>query len=58
MRTALSGVAVGNWYEVDLTSYITGDGTYTIRVSSTSPDGADYWSKEGTSPPQLLVDAP
>jgi chitodextrinase len=56
--TTLGAVAVGNWYEVDLTSYITGDGTYTIRVSSTSPDGADYWSKEGTSPPQLLVDAP
>lgn len=56
--TTLGAVAVGNWYEVDLTSFITGDGTYTIRVSSTSADGADYFSKEGTNPPQLLVDAP
>jgi chitodextrinase len=55
--TTLGPVAVGNWYDVDLTSFITGDGTYTIRVSSTSADGADYWSKEGTNPPQLLVDA-
>jgi hypothetical protein len=54
----LGAVAVGNWYEVDLTSFITGDGTYTIRVSSTSADGADYFSKEGTNPRELLVDAP
>ena len=45
----LGAVAAGNSYEVDLTSYITGDGTYSLRVTSPSNDGADYVSSEGTS---------
>jgi len=48
-------VTTGNWYEVDLTSLISGDGTYSLRISSTSSDGADYSSKEGANPPQLVV---
>ena len=45
----LGAVAAGNSYEIDLTSYITGDGTYSLRVTSPSNDGADYVSSEGTS---------
>jgi chitodextrinase len=52
----LGAVTIGNWYEVDLTSLITGDGTYSIRVSTTSTDGVDYSSKEGANPPQLVLD--
>jgi len=52
---ALDTVAVGNWYDVDLTSFIIGDGYYTLRVSSTSTNGADYSSKEGANPPVLEV---
>lgn len=45
---ATIGPVVSNtWYEVDLTPYITGDGTYSLRVSSPSSDGADYASSEG-----------
>jgi hypothetical protein len=38
-------------------SFITGDGTYSLVVTSTSSDGADYWSREkgGTLAPQLRV---
>ena len=42
---------------VDLTSFVTGDGVVSLRVSSTNSNGADYASKEGaaTTRPQLIV---
>ena len=54
---ALGAVAANNWYEVDLTSLITGDGTFSLKGISTSSDGAYYASKEGTAgfAPQLVV---
>ena len=53
----LGRVTASNWYEVDVTSLVTGDGTYSIRALSTSTDGAYYSSKEGTAgfAPQLVV---
>ncbi|HXD12181.1 MAG TPA: DNRLRE domain-containing protein, partial [Anaerolineales bacterium] len=54
---SLGTVAVGGWYEVDVTSLITGDGTYGLKVNSSSADGAYYSTKEGTAgfAPQLVV---
>lgn len=54
---SLGPVEKDTWYEIDLTSLVMGDGTYTIRVATTSPDGADYASKEGQAglAPQLIV---
>lgn len=54
---SLGAVVVGTTYEIDLSSVILGDGTYTLRITSTSSDGADYVSKEGAiaSRPQLVV---
>jgi hypothetical protein len=54
---SLGSVARNIWVEVDLTSLITGDGTYSFRVTSPSSDGADYTSREGSSAsrPQLVV---
>jgi hypothetical protein len=53
----LGSVASGRWYEVDLSSLVTGDGTYSVKVSSTSTDGAYYSTKEGTAgfAPQLVI---
>ena len=53
----LGPVTSDTWYEVDVTSLITGDGTYCLRVTTPSSDGADYTSKEGTAGfrPQLVV---
>jgi hypothetical protein len=51
---SLGTVAVGSWYTVSV-PFVTGDGTYSIRVGSTSTNGADYSSKEGANPPQLIV---
>ncbi len=53
---SLGSVTASNWYEVDLTSVIAGDGTYSFRVSSTSADGADYSSRQGSNPPQLIIE--
>ena len=53
---SLGAVAVNTWYEVDVTSLIPGNGTYSLRVTSTSADGADYRSKETAGfAPQLVV---
>jgi chitodextrinase len=51
---SLGSVSAGLWYTVSV-PFITGDGTYSIRFSSTSTNGADFSSKEGANPPQLIV---
>ncbi len=54
---SLGAVNTNTWYEVDVTPLITGDGTYSLRVTSLSGNGADYASKEGAAgfAPQLIV---
>ncbi|GGT32244.1 DNRLRE domain-containing protein [Nonomuraea spiralis] len=54
---SLGAVSAGAWYEIDVTSYVTGNGTYSIAVTSASTDGADYDAREsGTATaPQLVV---
>lgn len=53
---SLAAVKAGNWYEVDLGSLITADGIYSLRITSSSSNGADYSSKESTKfAPQLIV---
>lgn len=52
---SLGQVLLNSWVSVDLTSLITGDGIYTLRVSSTSANAAKYSSKEGTHPPVLEI---
>ena len=46
---SLGTVSIGREYAVDLTGHITGDGTYALRVSSPSTNGADYASSEDTA---------
>ena len=36
----LGSVHAGSWYEVNLTGVVTGDGTYTVDLTSTNADGA------------------
>ncbi|WP_431676574.1 DUF7594 domain-containing protein [Kitasatospora sp. KL5] len=53
---ALGAVARNGWYEVDVTSYVKANGTFSIGVTSTSSNGADYDSREsGATAPQLVV---
>jgi len=42
----LGSVVVGNWYEVDVTQAVAGDGAVAFLIDSTSNNGADYRSKE------------
>jgi acid phosphatase type 7 len=51
----IGAVVTGNWYELDVTPLITGDGTFSIKAISTSGDGANYSSREGANPPQLIL---
>jgi titin len=52
---SLGSVKTDFSYSVDLTSVITGDGTYSLLLKSTNPDGVYYSSKEGSHSPQLIV---
>jgi hypothetical protein len=58
---SLSSASSNSWYEVDLTSLVAeealGDGIFSLRVNSTSTDGADWASKERSAllAPQLVV---
>ncbi|GII63985.1 hypothetical protein Skr01_40700 [Sphaerisporangium krabiense] len=53
----IGSVSRNAWYEVDVTSYVTGDGTYSVGVTSSSSDGADYDARESgaATAPQLVV---
>ena len=50
-------VTVNTWAQFNVLPLIEGDGTYSVRLTSTSSDGVDYVSREGTSTqrPQLVV---
>ena len=53
---SLGPVVRQTWVEVDLTSLITEDGIYSLRVMSSSKNGADYRSKEKSGlEPELVI---
>jgi chitodextrinase len=50
--------ALNTWAQFNVLPIITGDGTFSMRISSTSADGVAYVSREGTTAtqrPQLVV---
>ena len=52
------GSVVANaWYELDVKSAVTGDGTISFVLESTSTNGADYRSRESGSSwaPRLVI---
>jgi hypothetical protein len=52
----LGAVARNAWYEIDVTATVTGNGVYSIGITSSNTDGADYDSREaGTLAPQLVL---
>lgn len=53
---SLGAVARDTWIEVDVTSLIKNDGTYSLCMTSTSSNGAGYMSKEAAEfSPQLVI---
>jgi hypothetical protein len=55
---SVGAASTGTWVEVDVFSLVKGDGTYSVRISSTNSDGVIYDSKEfsdATRRPQLVI---
>jgi hypothetical protein len=45
----------GTWTSVDVTPYITGNGTYSFGLSTTNSTAVSLSSREGASPEQLVI---
>jgi acid phosphatase type 7 len=53
---SLGSVSRNTWVQISLGSFITGNGAYSIGVTSSSTNGADYDSREtGATAPQLII---
>jgi hypothetical protein len=48
-------IAAGTWTSVDLTSAISGNGTYSFGLSTTNSTAVSLSSREGANPPQLVI---
>jgi hypothetical protein len=48
-------IATSSWVEYDLTSLISGNGTYSLALIADSDDGVTFSSREGSDPPQLVL---
>ncbi len=51
----LGFVYPGRWYQVNVTGFVRGEGTYSFRATSFWWDAAAYSSSEGNQPPQLVI---
>lgn len=52
----IGSVGASGWYEVDVTSRVTGDGTFSFGGTSSNSDGAYFDTREsGANGPQLVV---
>ncbi len=54
---AFGEVESGTFVEVDVTAAVSGNGIYSFAIKNDSPDQAQYHTKEGANPPQLIVTA-
>ena len=48
-------VTGGNWYEVDVTPLIAGNGTYTLAMTTSGSTAISYGSRESANKPELVV---
>jgi len=51
----ISSVTTGTWYEFDVTSAISGNGTFTLGMQSTDASARNWASKESDNDPCLIV---
>jgi chitodextrinase len=45
----------GSWVTIDVTQYITGEGTYSFGITTPGSTSLNFDSKEGTNPAQLVI---
>ncbi len=49
-------LSTGSWVVYDVTSLVSGNGTYSFNLTSASSDGVDFNSREAaTNRPELVV---
>jgi hypothetical protein len=48
-------IATSTWVEYDVTTLVSGNGTYTFALVADGTDGVTFSSREGSTPPQLVV---
>jgi hypothetical protein len=48
-------ITAGTWTSVDVTTDITGNGTYSFGISTTNGTAVSLSSREGANPPQLVI---
>jgi hypothetical protein len=53
-RTA-GAVATGTWVDIDVTSAVTGNGTYSFMATSPSTNTAQFSSREVANAPSVVV---
>lgn len=51
----LGAVTASTWAEIDITAQITGNGTYDFVFMPDSTDGVSFYSREGSTKPQLVL---
>ncbi|RPJ25014.1 MAG: DNRLRE domain-containing protein [Chloroflexi bacterium] len=49
-------IATSSWVEYDVTTLVTGNGTYTLALVADGSDGVTFSSSEGTASPQLVIE--
>jgi hypothetical protein len=53
--SAAGSASLDNWVELDVTAAILGNGSYSFGLKNTSVDVVNYSSKEGSHPPELII---
>jgi len=51
-------IVAGNWYLIDISSAITGDGLVSLAITNPNNTAATITSSEGSNPPELYVPIP
>ena len=51
----MGSISSGQTIEINVTAAITGDGTYSFAIHTTSSNASLHYSKEGTTPPELVI---
>jgi glucose/arabinose dehydrogenase len=50
-----AAISANSWVEYNVKPLVSGNGTYTFVLATTSSDGVDFHSREGSLPPQLVL---
>jgi len=53
--SAMGAISAGQTVELNVAAAITGDGTYSFAIHTTSSNASLHYSKEGTTPPELVI---